>query len=861
MSRQSAPHGIDDLIAGTLGLPKKELWDYQVFHAYELVGQLLTDHVTILGGPMGCGKTIIVRYSVEILLSTGALRAALVVAPQHQIKASWSEGAVLTLPKKYDPTVWELGSGVTIRQDQWEEVSKPSYELAPWLAQKSPTPRTLVATHQGLLTAFDSARGGFFEKGLDGKFTDKKLDLTGRLLILDETHHVAVDNAMGRAVKAWEEQGGMLAYVSGTLFRQSGKIRLPDITPSFRSQAQHVMEGFAPELNFEFKNFSFKALSKESLAGDILPEGDLSKLAKEIVQWWDNAERPPFVLVVPRASKKTTMGSKKWAVMLKREFEKLPEAPRVFDAVGSSQDVKERLYRVLREERARASKGEERAWDIFLAGKRFDEGTDWPFCCAVGVIGLPRSLLRIMQLMGRGGRRKDNLVGIPPRYQRCSTMVFFMPASHVEKAWAAYERDHAEYVWSLSTAWVNYQTISKYLAEQRKTGTGLEVLRKRAGDKPKSALVWLAITSLLGWDIEKTHRVYTLLQQAVIAAKKRKPTKAELEQCLRVRLGCDDRQIADAFRAYQVRQLMGNPKELQQFAARVTRMVEGTKVSDRLIRQELQVSFDKATEDFSDLVDASRATQTLVATIKGQTAKQVERALREVLQIPDYTLPEVTDIVQRYFDQTGNVPDAATRDNLERYTGEPRVTFHLLNKHLIEKFDGMTLLRLTQDMGLGGWSGGPRNKHQMAFEKFHRQNPTILERFIEGALDHRAAGNTRCSIQQLDGKLRYADGGHPYVDSNITSYYVRVIISLVPALTGFFKTLSKADRVVDLKALGIDWADRRWDDYHIRAGGELPREMPRRLAGANSDSKKAPVTARAFTFRPDDIDIFEVFDA
>jgi hypothetical protein len=58
-----------------------------------------------------------------------------------------------------------------------------------------------------------------------------------------------------------------------------------------------------------------------------------------------------------------------------------------------------------------------------------------------------------------------------------------------------------------------------------------------------------------------------------------------------------------------------------------------------------------------------------------------------------------------------------------------------------------------------------------------------------------------------------------------SGYYARTIIALVPALERIIKTgPMKVPWVIDWDALGIDPKDPKWDAFHVKAGGTLPRD-------------------------------------
>lgn len=79
------------------------------------------------------------------------------------------------------------------------------------------------------------------------------------------------------------------------------------------------------------------------------------------------------------------------------------------------------------------------------------------------------------------------------------------------------------------------------------------------------------------------------------------------------------------------------------------------------------------------------------------------------------------------------------------------------------------------------------------FLLFHAQNPHVLDRLIGLAHELCAAGQTRLSIQMLFEVLRYetalqTSGDQFKLNNNYSSYYVRLIQGVDPAIGDLFET-------------------------------------------------------------------------
>lgn len=77
------------------------------------------------------------------------------------------------------------------------------------------------------------------------------------------------------------------------------------------------------------------------------------------------------------------------------------------------------------------------------------------------------------------------------------------------------------------------------------------------------------------------------------------------------------------------------------------------------------------------------------------------------------------------------------------------------------------------------------------FIKFHHENPHVYQQLLALALQWKAAGHDKCSMDLLINKLRWEIGittrGEQFQISNdFTSRYSRLLEANEPALAGFF---------------------------------------------------------------------------
>jgi len=93
-----------------------------------------------------------------------------------------------------------------------------------------------------------------------------------------------------------------------------------------------------------------------------------------------------------------------------------------------------------------------------------------------------------------------------------------------------------------------------------------------------------------------------------------------------------------------------------------------------------------------------------------------------------------------------------------------------------------------------------KDRLEIAFDKFHRQNPGVAARLTRMALDLRRAGRQTYGMAGLFEVLRWQTaietvGSQWKLNNNYRSFYSRLIEGMVPELEGFFtRRQSVADR-------------------------------------------------------------------
>lgn len=359
--------------------------------------------------PTGSGKTLMVRALVGLDLGrAGGFTHALVAAPQEQIERgflrdhdmviTWPEGTAAQ-PRLHVPaTLFRAarsdgcGTRVSIRR---------------YLAGAGARGYALACTHAALTTL---------------RPDDLPDDLTGRVLIIDEAHHVCAVG-LARVARLWRERGGRLLLVTATPYRSDGQpVILPDMVHLRRSLAEHMEEGWAPRtLASEIVALGSKRqrqrVSTAQLTGEAAPPSSYSRPTVEaIVSKWEQDGRPKTIVRVP-PGRGDLVGA------LVRALERA--GARVLDATGVERERKRRFLGALDAERERSAVTS--TIDVIVGIQRVLEGTDWPHCAAVYSIGIPRSLHVVVQLAGHALRRKPQ--DYPEAYRDLARLVFFVPCA------------------------------------------------------------------------------------------------------------------------------------------------------------------------------------------------------------------------------------------------------------------------------------------------------------------------------------------------------------------------------------------------------------------------------------------------
>lgn len=390
----------------------KDLWPYQSRLIRHLQGAFKSGARKVaLISPTGSGKSLMVSTLLARLQAAGVFNGAVVAVPQTHIKRSFGfAGNVIDKGDEHGPRkrphVTDTSETCVTDLD-----TRTTAHLAEHLFTEV-GPFAYVCTHATL--ASKPAR----------KLVEDT-DLSAWLLVIDEGHRSTSDkdaNRLSQLRDAWLAGGGSVLLVTATPYRTDGTPVLDDDWFRVsRSIADQCADGFAPEhLECRHRPVNVKAKSRAEFE-----DGGKASAAfvKAIVQDWSEVDRnakgdrPKAIVIVPQTD------SQRWTKMLVREFTK--RGARVFDATGVSNGKKAEVQAVLEREGA-VTRWQDSTIDVMIGCKRFDEGTDWPLCSHVYVIGYPVSIGTTVQRWGRATRSKAGIRG--HRFPGVASITFYVHA-------------------------------------------------------------------------------------------------------------------------------------------------------------------------------------------------------------------------------------------------------------------------------------------------------------------------------------------------------------------------------------------------------------------------------------------------
>jgi hypothetical protein len=519
------------------------------------------------------------------------------------------------------------------------------------------------------------------QNALDLALSKGKVDLRGRLLSVDEGHHAGKDaTKLHQLIKQWVELGGRVLLVTATPYRTDGKAVFQAEQPRHvRTIAEHALDtdhegrSLVPSRMWMCAErlAGYKATSGKELNGTACPAGIGGRASLSLTRRWEKDGKPKTVIVVPQQK------SRDWALRLQKAFEK--RGARVLNAVGVGAETQQRLREVLETEGSVSEFGKSQV-DVILACKRFDEGTDWPLCSHIYVVGFPRSLPLTVQRWGRTFRPKHKITGHTHPEDAC--IVFFCPdptglngsAMQAHKQAALLTACHL-HDFETAQQYTRRLGIGRVVGDAIRSRYDLKFVQRVVGalkaTEAERAVAKKAIQEIVG--SEEGLSVPQVARRLGERGLKRTEYLAGLSQLLEdVSEGDLTKKEARALR-YALNKALGK-----------TRNTKGGTV--RLISKDLIEAFNEVLDNYDDIkVKADQGILSMTGLFTGESAKEIGEQLRQRMVV---TPESAKRIVMNHY-----------RVHQRRPTRRTSLKFNRLEATLSRNF-GITLTKLCDEMGL-----------------------------------------------------------------------------------------------------------------------------------------------------------------
>ncbi|MFO0848331.1 MAG: DEAD/DEAH box helicase family protein, partial [Gemmataceae bacterium] len=412
--------------------------------------------------PTGSGKTLLLSAAVASLLQKGAVTHTVIACPQLHIAEGflgWAAG-----PVACGAEVVRLGPE-SIRP--LEESAKTA-QIIDYL-QPAARGYAIAVSHQSVSNVPAEALPP---------------SLTGYLLVIDEAHHAAIETRLGRFLANWRARGGRVVSATATDFRADGQsVRLDGMRLVRRALAEHMRDRdppgpYAPErVESEIVGVEMPGpVTADEVEGKELPhEEQQHRMVIRMVERWEELGRPKTMVKVPILDG----GSSSLVGLLVQSYQ--AAGARVYDAAGVGAERQQQFIHFLAEQRQLAEYAD--AHDVVIGVQRVIEGTDWPWCSDVFVVGIPRSLVQTIQLLGRATRHK-HWGSYDSRFRDRARITFFVPTQE-GSAMSSLDLGHSRKVLALLAFMADTETgLQWVLFDQIRAGLlqGLSDRRRRAGE-------------------------------------------------------------------------------------------------------------------------------------------------------------------------------------------------------------------------------------------------------------------------------------------------------------------------------------------------------------------------------------------
>jgi superfamily II DNA or RNA helicase len=520
-------------------------------------------------------------------------------------------------------------------------------------------------------------------------------DLTGKLLVIDEAHHCGDGiTKLNEFMKNWQELGGQVLLITATPFRTDEAEVIPDNFKTFKwSIVDHSQGGYAP------KNFNVKTvLTQEKVDtaaeffGDVINNQNIS--FKPMIDVWLAEGKPKAVFIVPSINSIELSGK------LQKELEK--HNARVVNAVGVDKKTTRKFNEALEKEQKAAFYAESTV-DIFIACKRFDEGTDWSMCSHVYSWGVPRSFGLVQQRWGRTFRSKQKYIDYPKSFRESACITFFITQIRDKKELS---NKHREHCWLLSTFLADWE-IAKKITTGVRFSFAATLRRAAAQNRSENQMtdeeeqsIFEAENQIILNDKERSKAILNIAIVEQLLQDEDEPKTVE-NIVQKANILFDGKEVEN-IQSILIEQIANNHPEEQEEITNIFR--NNARIPNLQINKEIKKIFYNIIDKYKDkTIDFSTAVFGSATIFTGDDAESIANQLRDALNKPDLTVEIVKKAMLAFCEDHNDYPKQNETRDATKYFGYNETwvavdaSLHKCNRGIAEK---TSLFQLAKELGL-----------------------------------------------------------------------------------------------------------------------------------------------------------------
>jgi len=446
--------------------------------------------------------------------------------------------------------------------------------------------------------------------------------------VIDEAHHVIVGqqvrNRTGDFITTWLEKGGSVLYLTAFATRGSGIPPFPQEVQRYtRTIAEHSKGGVYSPPIFKMHNvpLDYQATTLKQMKGEDTPEVNVEAACQIILDRYIADGKPKTIINFPSQT------AKAFIACLDNMFKKQLPATNVMNVHGLDLD-KEEFARTLETERALNTGENPRGYrssgvDVFLACKRFEEGTDWPLCSHVYNYGIPYNFANILQRWGRAMRKKY-APDYPEKYRNTATLTFFTPSISAA-AHQKYQERHRGMAFLLAGMLHETEAAHQY----RECISWVPAHKVKTAKEQEALVVVQCALAHAPEDTAKAHAIVAATKRQHRETHGRLPTAMEIQEHLTARFDIPTH-VMDAV-TYVLLGETQDPEMVSKISDEVSKCIRKPRLFRQpLVRKEFRDLFNRLLKEHGDKVLPLRESTTL-ALFRGDIAETIGTVLKDNL--------------------------------------------------------------------------------------------------------------------------------------------------------------------------------------------------------------------------------------